>query len=169
VRNRTAPTSPERKVHATYGANVTHTPRACCTSASLALTARSIPAARANCRGLGNCRSLGGRDAVVLAVSGAVPGTAAASRCSAEGPMTLRIDTTTDGIVVTLHLSGRITAEQLGDVAKEIRARAEAIVLDLDEVTIVDVEVVRFLKDEERRGSELRNCPPFIREWMARE
>jgi anti-anti-sigma regulatory factor len=83
--------------------------------------------------------------------------------------MTLRIDTTTDGIVVTLRLCGRITAEQLDVVAKEMRARAGAIVLDLDEVTLVDVEVVRFLKDAERQGIELRNCPPFIREWIALE
>jgi hypothetical protein len=51
----------------------------------------------------------------------------------------------------------------------QIRARRWTIVLDLDQVTLVDVEVVRFLKAAEREGVELRNCPPFIREWIARE
>ncbi len=80
----------------------------------------------------------------------------------------MRIDTTTNGIVVTLRLSGRITSEHIDHVTKEIGARG-AIVLDLAEVTLVDVEVVRFLKFAERQGLELRNCPPFIREWIARE
>jgi hypothetical protein len=82
--------------------------------------------------------------------------------------MTLRIDTMTDSNGVTLRLSGRIASEHIDQVTKEIGARW-ATVLDLDEVTLVDVEVVRFLKVVERQGIELRHCPPFIREWIARE
>jgi hypothetical protein len=37
------------------------------------------------------------------------------------------------------------------------------------EVTLVDVEVVRFLGSCETQGVELRNCPVYIREWIARE
>jgi hypothetical protein len=36
-------------------------------------------------------------------------------------------------------------------------------------VTLVDVSVVRFLKQAEDAGIVLRNCPPFVREWIARE
>ena len=42
-------------------------------------------------------------------------------------------------------------------------------VLDLDEVTLVDVEVVRFLGMCEKEGTELLHCPPYIREWISRE
>jgi len=42
-------------------------------------------------------------------------------------------------------------------------------VLDLDEVTLVDVEVVRFLGRCEQAGTALLHCPPYIREWIARE
>ena len=41
--------------------------------------------------------------------------------------------------------------------------------LDLSEVTLVDVGVVRFLGDQERRGVELGKCSPYIREWIQRE
>jgi hypothetical protein len=43
------------------------------------------------------------------------------------------------------------------------------IVLDLDEVTLVDVEVVRFLGRCEKAGTALLHCPLYIREWIARE
>ena len=42
-------------------------------------------------------------------------------------------------------------------------------VLDLDEVTVVDVEVVRFLGDCEAAGIAVLHCSPYIREWIRRE
>ncbi len=83
--------------------------------------------------------------------------------------MTLRIDTTIDGHVVTLRLSGRISSGDLDDVRGEFAGRGGVIVLDLAEVMLVDVEAVRFLKASEREGVVLRNCPAFIREWVSRE
>ncbi len=43
------------------------------------------------------------------------------------------------------------------------------IALDLDGVTLVDVEVIRFLNACEESGVDLLNCWPYIREWMLRE
>jgi hypothetical protein len=43
------------------------------------------------------------------------------------------------------------------------------IALDLGEVTIVDVDIIRFLSACELGGTELRACPPYIREWILRE
>ncbi len=83
--------------------------------------------------------------------------------------MTLRIDITIDGHVVTLRLSGRIGSDDLDDVREEIAGRGGVNVLDLDEVMLVDVEAVRFLKAAERDGVVLRNCPAFVREWLSRE
>ena len=40
---------------------------------------------------------------------------------------------------------------------------------DLDELTLVDAGVVRYLGECEDRGVELKNCPPYIREWIKRE
>jgi len=42
-------------------------------------------------------------------------------------------------------------------------------VLDLKEVTHVDLEVVHFLGCCVQEGIELRNCARYIREWILRE
>ena len=41
--------------------------------------------------------------------------------------------------------------------------------LDLEHLTLVDVEGVRFLGACEAKGIELIRCSPYIREWIARE
>ena len=51
----------------------------------------------------------------------------------------------------------------------EMRPRGSKIVLDLEQVTLVDSGVVRVLKLAKRHGVQLRNCPPFVRERIARE
>jgi len=46
---------------------------------------------------------------------------------------------------------------------------AEGIVLDLEEVTLVDLDVVHFLGEREAEGVELVNCSPYIRNSLFRE
>jgi hypothetical protein len=43
------------------------------------------------------------------------------------------------------------------------------VALDLEEVTLVDVQVVRFLGVCETRGISILNCSPYITDWIARE
>jgi len=43
------------------------------------------------------------------------------------------------------------------------------VTLDLEEVTLVDVQVVRFLGTCETRGIDLLNCSPYITDWIAKE
>ena len=61
--------------------------------------------------------------------------------------MTLRIQVTRDGPRVAFRLAGRIRRESLGDLQDQIAGGGPSVVLDLDEVTLVDLDVVRFLKD----------------------
>src|SRR5262249_31357871 len=84
-------------------------------------------------------------------------------------PMTLRIvaDVREDG--TTIRLIGRMRAEHVEHVRAEIAASRAPAALDLDEVTLADVDAVRFLVTAERQGIVLQHCAPFIREWMARE
>jgi anti-anti-sigma regulatory factor len=42
------------------------------------------------------------------------------------------------------------------------------IVLDLKDLTLVDLDAVRFLESCEMDGIQLQNCPPYIREWITR-
>ena len=82
--------------------------------------------------------------------------------------MTLKIVKETGRRLTTIRLAGRIQAEDLDELRAQITSSPRAV-LDLDEVTLVDVEVIRFLSATKREGIELRHCAPFIREWMARE
>jgi anti-anti-sigma regulatory factor len=83
--------------------------------------------------------------------------------------MALKIESSSDGKTATLRLSGRINAELLVELQAQVRRHRPRLVFDLDEVTLVDVAVVRFLIACEAEGIELLHCAPYIREWMSRE
>src|SRR5260370_26503369 len=83
--------------------------------------------------------------------------------------MTLRITTGSDGQGRTLRLSGRIRSTDIANIMEAMKGKAERIVLDLEEVTLVDLDVVRFLGVSEAEGVELVNCSPYIRDWIFRE
>jgi hypothetical protein len=69
----------------------------------------------------------------------------------------------------TIRLIGRLEAECLPELKIQIEAGKNAIVLEMDEVMLVDLEVVQFLVDCQAEGIELRGCSTYIREWIARE
>lgn len=83
--------------------------------------------------------------------------------------MTLKIETASDAQTATLRLIGRIDSEHLDELQAQVRSHRPRLVLDLDEVTLVDLGGVRFLVACETDGIELLNCAPYIREWMSRE
>ena len=83
--------------------------------------------------------------------------------------MTFKIERHADGHHTTLRLIGHLQAESLGALQAQLEGHGSRIVLDLDEVTLVDVEVVRFLGLCEAAGIALLHCSPYIREWIARE
>ena len=72
-------------------------------------------------------------------------------------------------ITVVLRIRGRIDAEHVSEVGACLSRHGPNVVLDLDEVRLVDVAVVRLLVRCEAEGMELRNCSRYIREWMDRE
>jgi hypothetical protein len=72
---------------------------------------------------------------------------------------------------VIFTLSGRLAADNVSELSSLLAAEpgGRTVVLDLKDVVLVDRDVVRFLGWRERDGIALRNCPPYIREWIARE
>jgi anti-anti-sigma regulatory factor len=48
-------------------------------------------------------------------------------------------------------------------------AAAGRVVLDLKDVTLVDRAAVQFLARVEMAGTELVNCPEYVRSWIAAE
>jgi hypothetical protein len=60
-------------------------------------------------------------------------------------------------------------AEHLPELETQIKESESRIALDMEEVTLVDVEVVRFLGACEARGATILNCSPYIRDWIGKE
>ena len=82
--------------------------------------------------------------------------------------MTARIGKDTIGNTV-IRLIGRIQSEDLEGLLEAMKETGPRTVLDVSEVTIVDIDVVRFLKDREVEGIVLLHCSRYIREWINRE
>jgi anti-anti-sigma regulatory factor len=83
--------------------------------------------------------------------------------------MTLKIEKHSDGHKTTIRLVGRMEAEHLSDLRALITERGPGIVLDLQELTSVDVQAVRFLGDCRKDRVALLHCAPYIRDWIAKE
>ncbi len=83
--------------------------------------------------------------------------------------MTLRIEKALDAGKTILRVSGRIGLEHLAELKSQTEGMGPGTVLDLEHVTLVDVEGVGFLSDCEAMGIELVHCSPYIREWITRE
>ncbi|HXW92518.1 MAG TPA: hypothetical protein VEK33_18370 [Terriglobales bacterium] len=81
----------------------------------------------------------------------------------------LRIEKDCDGNVGRLRLSGRIESDLIICIQSAMSDCCGRRILDLSEVTLVDVGVVRFLISSEEEGVELIQCPPYVRQWMLRE
>jgi anti-anti-sigma regulatory factor len=69
----------------------------------------------------------------------------------------------------TIHLIGHFQSEHIGELKQHLQDNGPQFVLNLKEVTIVDVDVVRFLEACELEGMKLLHCSPYIREWILRE
>jgi hypothetical protein len=82
----------------------------------------------------------------------------------------LRIVRSREAATTTLTVSGRIGSGELAEFRRLVDEElTRGAVLDLAEVTLVDVQAVRFLVQCEIRGIRLARCPGYVREWMARE
>jgi hypothetical protein len=82
----------------------------------------------------------------------------------------LKITRAANGEVV-FKLSGRMGARDIGEVEALIGAEASGrhIVLDLKDLRLVDQDVVSFLRRCEADSIQLKNCPAYIRKWIAGE
>jgi anti-anti-sigma regulatory factor len=83
--------------------------------------------------------------------------------------VTFKIEKYRDGHSTTIRLLGRMRAEHLSELEKQIKESESKIVLDLEELNLVDVETVRFLGRCETQGVTLLNCSPYIRDWIGKE
>jgi anti-anti-sigma regulatory factor len=80
----------------------------------------------------------------------------------------LKIERTANGDVV-FAVSGRLDGDSLRELAAllAIESSTQAVILELKDLVLVDRDTVGFLRTCEAKGIELRNCPHYIRIWMA--
>ena len=76
--------------------------------------------------------------------------------------MTSKIETTPGKRSATIRLIGRIRTEHLTELRAQPEGAGPTAVLDLGEVSLVNLEVVRFLIEVEAQGVQLLNCPTYI-------
>ena len=81
----------------------------------------------------------------------------------------LRIEKDCDRCVTRLRLSGRVESHLIASIRSAIANTCRRKILDLSEVTLVDLGVIRFLISCEDEGIELVGCPLYVREWIRRE
>jgi hypothetical protein len=82
--------------------------------------------------------------------------------------VTCRIDRfpTSQGLV--LHISGRITGEDV-DVLRTALEDGSVVAVELAELELIDRDAMKLLAINEANGIELRHCPAYIREWIRSE
>ena len=82
----------------------------------------------------------------------------------------LKIQRRANGDVV-FTVSGRLEAHNISELSALLGAEQgdRTRVLDLKDLVLVDSDAVRFLRTCDADSIVLRNCPPYIRAWMARD
>jgi anti-anti-sigma regulatory factor len=82
----------------------------------------------------------------------------------------LKIQRTANGDVV-FTVIGRLEADNVSELSAllAVEPHGRTRVLDLKDLVVVDGDAVRFLRMCEADSIVLRNCPPYIRAWMARD
>jgi len=83
--------------------------------------------------------------------------------------MSCRIERIAAGHQIVLRVSGWIHAEHVDTLRKLVEREKGNVAIDLKEVTMVNRDGVKLLALTEGNGTELRNCPAYVREWISRE
>ena len=80
----------------------------------------------------------------------------------------LKIQRSEEKVPAVFALSGRIEEKHVAELESLLGAAigTPGATLDLKEVELVDREAVRFLGDCKARGIKLKNCRPYILEWL---
>jgi ABC-type transporter Mla MlaB component len=70
---------------------------------------------------------------------------------------------------LTIKLSGQLDVDCLAELEAQIASGVRRIELEMKEVTLVDIDAVRFLLKCQTRGIRLRGRSAYISDWMRRE
>jgi hypothetical protein len=70
-----------------------------------------------------------------------------------------------------MRLTGRMEIEDVAELQRVLSLEQIGcrVALDLEDVTLIDRDAVKFLARCEADSIRLENCPAYIREWIAQE
>jgi hypothetical protein len=83
--------------------------------------------------------------------------------------VTLRIEKDSNGQRTTIRLIGRMQREHIEELKAQIKAGGASVTLDLNEVSLVDLDIIRFLGTCQTEGISLVHCSRYIYDWIAKE
>ncbi len=83
--------------------------------------------------------------------------------------VTLRIEKDSHGQRTTIRLIGRMRRQHIEELQAQIKAGGASVTLDLNEVSLVDLDVIRFLATCQTEGISLVHCSRYICNWIAKE
>jgi hypothetical protein len=83
--------------------------------------------------------------------------------------MTFKIERVSDGRRPTVRLFGAIKSEDIEEITNQLEVCGPSAALDLEGITVLGVDIIRFLGERERQGTELLHCPAYVREWISRQ
>jgi anti-anti-sigma regulatory factor len=83
--------------------------------------------------------------------------------------MALRIESVSHEHGTTIRLIGRMQAQHVEELNAQIGAIGAGVVLDLEELSLVDIDAVRFFGTCQARGISIVRCPPYISDWIVKE
>jgi hypothetical protein len=81
----------------------------------------------------------------------------------------LKIERTLENGRARFHLAGELRCVHIEELRTEIEKILPRVVVDLAEISVVDIEGVRWLNACQAVGIGVENCTPYIREWMLQE
>ena len=81
----------------------------------------------------------------------------------------MKIVKVSHGAAVTIRMSGDFHREHIAELKTQLEDQRLRMILDLKDVTLVDVDVIRFLAVCQRNGIKIVHCPQYIRDWISRE
>jgi anti-anti-sigma regulatory factor len=81
----------------------------------------------------------------------------------------MKIEKDSHGGAVTIRMSGDFQREHIAELEAQLENGAPRMILDMKEVTRVDVDFVRFLAACQTSGIKIVHCAKYIREWISRE
>lgn len=85
--------------------------------------------------------------------------------------MAFRIQTSVGWNVVIFRLSGQLDLESVYELQRlfGVHGQERSYILDLKDVGLVDRDALKFLARCKANGTQLKDCPGYILEWIFRD